>query len=75
MLTRHLGIRALLSFGITDETFAVASVKEKYLSSSYMAALELISYSSWVLGSAAGYAAGAFLTETLKESMGIALYD
>ncbi|NLO89915.1 MAG: AzlC family ABC transporter permease [Clostridia bacterium] len=74
VLAQHRGIRALLSFGITDETFAVASVKEKYLSSGYLGALELISYSSWVLGSAAGFAAGAFLPETLQESMGIALY-
>ncbi|HBT20918.1 MAG TPA: branched-chain amino acid ABC transporter permease [Peptococcaceae bacterium] len=74
MLTQHRGVRAVLSFGITDETFAVASIKEKYLSSSYLAGLEFISYGSWVVGSAAGYAAGAFLTETLQESMGIALY-
>ncbi|WP_282035038.1 AzlC family ABC transporter permease [Metabacillus indicus] len=66
--------KALYSFGITDETFSVASVKEGTVSAGYMFGLIFISYSSWVVFSGAGHMIGANLPETLQESMSVALY-
>ncbi|KEZ47409.1 AzlC family ABC transporter permease [Metabacillus indicus] len=66
--------KALYSFGITDETFSVASVKEGTVSAGYMFGLIFISYSSWVVFSGVGHMIGANLPETLQESMSVALY-
>jgi 4-azaleucine resistance transporter AzlC len=66
--------KALYSFGITDETFSVASVKEGAVSAGYMFGLIFISYSSWVVFSGVGHMIGANLPETLQESMSVALY-
>ncbi|PLR67395.1 MULTISPECIES: AzlC family ABC transporter permease [Bacillaceae] len=66
--------KALYSFGITDETFSVASVKEGHVSAGYMFGLIFISYSSWVVFSGVGHLIGANLPETLQESMSVALY-
>jgi len=74
LLVFNRGLRALLGFGVTDESFAVASIKGKNISAGYMAGLELLSYGSWVIGSGAGYSVGAALPATLQASMGIALY-
>lgn len=64
----------LLSFGITDETFSVASMQKNKLGPPFILGLNLISYSAWVSGSAAGYWLGASLPEIIQASMGIALY-
>ncbi|KEZ47108.1 AzlC family ABC transporter permease [Metabacillus indicus] len=66
--------KALYSFGITDETFSVASVKEGTVSAGYMFGLIFISYSSWVVFSGVGHMIGANLPETLQERMSVALY-
>jgi len=66
--------RALYSFGITDETFSVASIKEGTVTTSYMFGLFLISYSSWVINSGIGHVVGVNLPLVLQESMSIALY-
>ena len=64
----------IISFGITDETFAVASAKKGNMESSYLLGLELISYISWVSGTILGFIAGDFLPQSVKMSMNIALY-
>ncbi|GKX29607.1 autotransporter [Vallitalea longa] len=64
----------LIAFGITDETFSVASFKEGTLTKGYMLSLEFISYLSWVGGTALGYILGGVLPDIVKASMGIALY-
>ncbi|MBZ5750758.1 AzlC family ABC transporter permease [Metabacillus rhizolycopersici] len=66
--------KALYSFGLTDETFAVASTKEGIVNTGYLFGLMLISYASWVVNSGIGYLIGASLPTTVQESMGIALY-
>ncbi|MRX73543.1 branched-chain amino acid ABC transporter permease [Bacillus lacus] len=66
--------KAVYSFGLTDETFSVASTKEGTVNAGYMFGLVLISYGSWVVNSAAGYAVGDILPVSVQESMGIALY-
>ncbi|WP_408004865.1 AzlC family ABC transporter permease [Radiobacillus kanasensis] len=67
-----------LSFGLTDETFAVASLhpeKAKEENGGYFyAALMLTAYSSWVIGSFLGGVLGDIVPSSLSQSMGIALY-
>ncbi len=64
----------IIAFGITDESFAVSSMEKGELSERYMLALNLISYSGWVLGTAAGFVAGDFLPFILQNSISICLY-
>ncbi|OEH92418.1 AzlC family ABC transporter permease [Bacillus solimangrovi] len=66
--------KALYAFGITDETFSVAALKEGKVTSSYMAGLITVAYGSWVIFSVVGHFVGASLPDVLQESMGIALY-
>ena len=64
----------VIAFGITDETFAVASLQEKRLTEKFMLALNFTAYAGWVSGTAAGFLAGDFLSAMLRESMSICLY-
>ncbi|NDL67614.1 AzlC family ABC transporter permease [Anaerotalea alkaliphila] len=66
--------RALMSFGITDETFTVASLEEKEVTFPYMAGLMSIPYLGWALGTFLGAAADALLTPRMQSAAGIALY-
>jgi 4-azaleucine resistance transporter AzlC len=67
-------VKAAYAYGITDETFSVAAVKEGSVSAGYMFGLNLIAYLSWVVFSGIGHAVGASLPQTLQESMSVALY-
>lgn len=64
-----------LAFGLTDETFSVASLKDKELTNNYMLILEGMAYSSFVVGTFLGYVLGGVLPIIVKVSMGIALYS
>jgi 4-azaleucine resistance transporter AzlC len=66
--------KVILSFGITDETFSVAAVREEKVTSGYMFGLISVSYASWVICSGLGHLIGASLPQTLQESMSVALY-
>jgi 4-azaleucine resistance transporter AzlC len=66
--------KALYAFGITDETFSVAAMKEGNVSASYMFGLIALSYGSWVVNSGIGHLVGARLPQSLQESMSVALY-
>lgn len=66
--------KALYAFGVTDETFSVASVKEGTVSTAYMFGLVFISFASWVVNSGIGHLIGSSLPDTLQESMSVALY-
>lgn len=68
------GRRALVAFGITDETFSVASFTGDRLATHYLLALNTTAYLAWVGGSAVGFLVGEVLPESLQASMGIALY-
>jgi len=69
------GILALLSFGITDETFMVASFREEdHLKPEFLAGLNLLAFSAWNVGTWIGIFLSAGLPEAVKTSMGIALY-
>lgn len=67
-------VKALYSFFITDEVFAVTSTREHSLSAKFMFGVGLIAYLSWCIHTGIGYAAGSFLPNSIQESMGIALY-
>ncbi|MCT4633573.1 MAG: AzlC family ABC transporter permease [Firmicutes bacterium] len=64
----------IISFGISDEVFSIASFKEGKLTTGYMIGLELAAYSSWAISSVIGYIVGGILPLVVKTSMGIALY-
>lgn len=64
----------LIAFGVTDEVFSVISFKEEELTTKFIMALQLTSYSSWVCGSVVGYLVGQILPTLIKNSMGIAIY-
>jgi len=67
-------LKALYSFGITDETFAVSSVKADRITSQFMFGLISVAYASWVTSSGAGYLLGRGMPSFLKTGMSIALY-
>ncbi len=70
--------RSILSFGITDETFSLASVTNlddnKKLSFSFLLGLMLVSFTAWNAGTWVGLFMGNILPDILQNSMGIALY-
>lgn len=65
----------LVAFGITDETFTVASFEAKdKLKVSYLLGLNIIAYSAWNAGTWCGLFLASSLPQSLQDSMGIALY-
>lgn len=63
-----------IAFGVTDETFSVASLKEGRLTLPFLLSLQSVTYSAWVLGTIAGYVAGTALPSSIQSSLGIGLY-
>ena len=66
--------RCILAFGITDEIFAISSIRKGELTFSYMLGLITGPYIGWALGTALGGLISFFLPPMLQSSMGIALY-
>ncbi len=66
--------RLIWSFGITDETFVVASVGNKTLTSSYMFGLIALPILGWNAGTLLGGCISQVLPEALQNAMGIGLY-
>ena len=64
----------VIAFGITDETFAIASTREQKFSSGFLIGLESVVYSSWIAGTAVGHTLGRVLPHAIQRSLGIALY-
>lgn len=75
-LDKHFTVlsRLAVSFGITDEIFAVSSGKTHEVSKQYMAGLISLPWVGWALGTLLGAAAGEILPEKLKAALGIAIY-
>lgn len=65
--------RFILSFGITDEIFAVASSNES-VGRKYLSGLIVIPYFGWTLGTLFGGIAGDILPATITSALGIAMY-
>ena len=68
------GKRLIMSFGITDEIFAVAVTREKPVTLSYMLGLEWVPIMSWTLGTFCGAVANNLLPASVQSALGIALY-
>ncbi|MGF7184312.1 4-azaleucine resistance transporter AzlC [Desulfitispora alkaliphila] len=67
---------ALLSFGVTDETFSLASTqRERELNPQFVLALNFIAFSSWNIGTWIGVFFAVGLPQSIQASMGIALYS
>lgn len=65
----------LVAFGVTDETFSLASLrKEERLKPNFLLGLNFISYAAWNAGTLLGMALGSTLPAGLQSSMGISLY-
>lgn len=66
--------RLAVSYGITDEIFAVASGNAKEVSKHYMAGLIIVPAFCWSLGTLLGAVAGEILPFRVKAALGIAIY-
>ncbi|WP_269431649.1 AzlC family ABC transporter permease [Bacillus sp. JCM 19034] len=67
---------ATLAFGVTDETFSVASTqREKELQPTFLLGLNLITFSAWNVGTWIGVFLAVGLPASVQSSMGIALYS
>jgi 4-azaleucine resistance transporter AzlC len=71
----HTGKKLLLSFGVTDEGFAIyTTVEKKWCTLAFYAGVTVVSYASWVLGGFIGAVTSDLLPPILTASLGIALY-
>lgn len=66
--------RLVLAFGITDETFVVASLQPGILKASYMLGLISMPILGWNAGTLLGGTVSTLLPPALQNAMGIALY-
>jgi predicted branched-subunit amino acid permease len=66
--------RLIISFGITDEVFAVASGQPSEIGTRYMYGLITVPYFGWALGTLIGAAASTILPETVGSALNIAIY-
>lgn len=75
-LERGIGLphRFLLSFGVTDEVFAVAYTQPKGLTPRYLYGLILMPYLGWSAGTILGALAGNLLPPLLLSALGMAIY-
>ena len=66
--------RMIFGFGITDETFVVASMQKKPIKAGYMFGLVVLPIVGWNLGTLGGVLVSSVLPQALQNAMGIALY-
>lgn len=66
--------RFFMSFGVTDEIFAVSVAVEGKLNPFYTYGLMTVALSGWTLGTLAGVALGSVLSPRLLSAFSIALY-
>lgn len=66
--------RLLISFGVTDEVFAVASGQPSEVGRRYMYGLITAPYLGWTIGTLIGAAASSILPEAMRSALSIAIY-
>ncbi|MBR3844900.1 MAG: AzlC family ABC transporter permease [Clostridia bacterium] len=66
--------RLVLSFGITDEVFAVAASQKGKISARYLLGLITLPIVGWTAGTFLGAVAGNLLPQQVADAMGIVLY-
>ena len=69
-----LAQRLLISYGITDEIYAVAVSRPGALTTRYMLALMSLPVLGWTGGTLSGALTGGILPESLRSALGISLY-
>ncbi len=65
---------AAIAFGVTDETFSIASTRKEASSGMFVLGLNTIAFLAWNVGTWMGVFLALGLPNTLQASMGIALY-
>lgn len=68
------GHRLMMSFGLTDEIFALAASKPHPVGPSYFYGLMTIPYIGWSTGTLCGALAGQILPTSVRLALGIAIY-
>ncbi len=68
------GKRMLLSFGITDEVYAMAASQPGLIGAPYMAGLIITPIIGWTSGTALGTLAGELLPTMITDALGLLLY-
>ncbi len=68
------GHRLMMSFGLTDEIFALAVSKPYPIGPSYFYGLMTAPYIGWATGTLMGALAGQLLPDTIRYALGIAIY-
>ena len=66
--------RLLISYGVTDEIYAVAITKPGELGTAYMTGLMALPVIGWTIGTLLGATAGQVLPDSLRSALGIALF-
>ncbi|MHC1682419.1 MAG: AzlC family ABC transporter permease [Clostridiaceae bacterium] len=66
--------KAIIAFGVTDETFTIASLEEEKISFSHMIGIITGPYFGWAFGTVLGAVSTKLLPDSLQNAMGIALY-
>lgn len=66
--------RLIISTGITDEIFSLASIQEHTLTFRFMLGFILVPIFGWVTGTFVGETLTTFLPSSIQNAMGIALY-
>lgn len=69
-----LGQRLFVSFGVTDEIFAVGMQQKGTISAAYMAGLIFTPYWGMTLGTLLGATATSLMPAVLRSALGIAIY-
>lgn len=69
-----IGLRSIIAFGITDESFTIAALEEKTVTFPLMMGIETGPYLGWILGTTLGAVSCSFLPQNIENAMGIALY-
>lgn len=70
----RLGERFLMSFGITDEIFAIASSQKEPVKAVYFYGLMTLPVICWTGGTLLGAVAGSFLPASVLSALGVAIY-
>lgn len=67
-------LKPVVAFGVTDESFAIATTEGSASDPVELAGLELVPYLSWVGGTAIGFAFGQVLPPVVQQALGVTLY-
>ena len=74
MDVRNSRLLPLISFGVTDEAFSMASSCQGRIPPLLFMGIHMTIYTSWVAGTILGYLAGEILPPSLSSSMVVGLY-